>query len=167
VLDEVKNAYWARRMSALGWRCSFFVGKTPLDAALSKARWQALEAAQLVEPSPILRLDGRRYWWFEGKFHREEKDLAAVDVLARVRLSERRARQKLDHAHATLPLDSEPARGREPITREVRLEVFERDGGRCVRCHSKSDLQFDHIIPVLMGGATSTENLQLLCAPCN
>lgn len=28
-------------------------------------------------------------------------------------------------------------------------------------------LQYDHVLPVALGGATTVENLQLLCADCN
>ena len=48
----------------------------------------------------------------------------------------------------------------------ARQEVWERDGGRCVRCGSQQELQYDHIIPLARGGADSAENLQLLCASC-
>jgi hypothetical protein len=49
----------------------------------------------------------------------------------------------------------------------VRQAVWARDGGRCVRCGSQQELQYDHIIPLARGGADTAENLQLLCAPCS
>jgi 5-methylcytosine-specific restriction endonuclease McrA len=66
-----------------------------------------------------------------------------------------------------MALDAEPVQRREPVSREVRLAVFERDGGKCVQCGSNVDIQYDHIIPFSMGGATTVENLQILCATCN
>jgi hypothetical protein len=56
---------------------------------------------------------------------------------------------------------------RTPIPESIRSEVWRRDSGSCVQCGSKQNLQFDHIIPVSRGGATSVVNLQLLCQPCN
>jgi 5-methylcytosine-specific restriction endonuclease McrA len=56
---------------------------------------------------------------------------------------------------------------REPIPQEVRRAVFERDGGRCTQCGADFDLQYDHVIPVALGGATRVDNLQLLCGECN
>jgi hypothetical protein len=53
------------------------------------------------------------------------------------------------------------------IPSEVRARVWERDGGRCARCGSVSDLEFDHIIPVAKGGNSTENNIELLCLPCN
>ncbi len=64
------------------------------------------------------------------------------------------------------PLPFEQTR-REPITQPIRTEVWRRDGGRCVRCDLNENLEYDHIIPVSRGGATSVRNLQLLCKGCN
>lgn len=50
---------------------------------------------------------------------------------------------------------------------DVRSEVWHRDGGRCVICDAGEYLEFDHIIPLAKGGATTTENLQILCRKCN
>lgn len=56
---------------------------------------------------------------------------------------------------------------REPIPEAIRSQVWRRDGGTCVRCGRKENLQFDHIIPVKKGGATTVNNLQVLCRSCN
>ena len=64
---------------------------------------------------------------------------------------------------------------REHIPAEIRDEVFARDGGRCAfvssdgkRCDSTvGGLQVDHIVPVARGGASTPENLRLLCARHN
>jgi len=56
---------------------------------------------------------------------------------------------------------------REPISEEVRLYVWRRDNGQCVRCGSRERLEFDHIIPVIAGGSSTERNVQLLCESCN
>ena len=56
---------------------------------------------------------------------------------------------------------------REQIPSSLRSEVWRRDEGRCRRCSSRNNLQFDHIIPVSRGGGTTPQNLQLLCKSCN
>jgi hypothetical protein len=56
---------------------------------------------------------------------------------------------------------------RDPIPEDVKLLVWARDGGACVRCGSKRDLHFDHIIPVAKGGGNLVKNIQILCQPCN
>jgi len=56
---------------------------------------------------------------------------------------------------------------RDPIADDVKLLVWARDGGACVRCGSKENLHFDHIIPVAKGGGGEATNIQILCQRCN
>ncbi|WP_280221960.1 TerD family protein [Nocardia neocaledoniensis] len=53
------------------------------------------------------------------------------------------------------------------IPQDVKSEVWQRDGGRCCQCSDTHYLEFDHIIPLSRGGATSVANLQVLCRRCN
>jgi 5-methylcytosine-specific restriction endonuclease McrA len=56
---------------------------------------------------------------------------------------------------------------REAIPQDVQDKVWLRDGGKCVKCGSSENLEFDHIIPFSKGGANTYRNLQLLCEKCN
>ena len=54
------------------------------------------------------------------------------------------------------------------IPTSVKLEVWARDGGRCVTCGAADELHFDHIVPYSRGGTSlKAENIQLLCARHN
>jgi 5-methylcytosine-specific restriction endonuclease McrA len=115
----------------------------------------------------LLEADGRRWWWYRDCFYWEDDGLSAHDVMALVVERERRKQRKLERAHAAMHRELNGGPRREPIPRDVRLAVWRRDRGRCVECASDFELQYDHVIPFSMGGATSVENLQLLCAGCN
>jgi 5-methylcytosine-specific restriction endonuclease McrA len=56
---------------------------------------------------------------------------------------------------------------REPIPEAVRLFVWQRDAGQCVKCSSRERIEFDHIIPIAAGGSSTERNVQLLCESCN
>jgi hypothetical protein len=46
----------------------------------------------------------------------------------------------------------------------IKVVVWKRDGGKCVKCESKDNLHFDHVLPFSKGGASITpDNVQLLC----
>jgi hypothetical protein len=54
------------------------------------------------------------------------------------------------------------------IPTSVKLEVWKRDGGRCVQCGSTENLHYDHDIPFSKGGSSLTaQNVRLLCAKHN
>jgi len=54
------------------------------------------------------------------------------------------------------------------IPSSVKLEVWKRDKGCCVKCGSKDNLHFDHIIPYSQGGSSKrSENIQILCGRHN
>lgn len=56
---------------------------------------------------------------------------------------------------------------RTTIPMDIANAVWNRDGGKCCMCGSKENLEFDHIIPISKGGATTFRNLQILCKNCN
>lgn len=54
------------------------------------------------------------------------------------------------------------------IPSSVKLQVWQRDKGRCTECGAADELHFDHILPFSKGGTSLTaENVQLLCARHN
>jgi 5-methylcytosine-specific restriction endonuclease McrA len=167
VLREIKNARFSRRLTLFGWRYHVVLGRRASEASWSSKRQRALQEAQGVQPTPLLSGEGRVYWLFEDRLYWEDEQLGAHDVLALIRDRERRHQRKLERAHAAMAASATRVPRREVIPRDVRLAVFERDGGRCVECGSNFDIQYDHVIPFSMGGASTVENLQILCSDCN
>ena len=109
----------------------------------------------------------RRYWLYADRVYWEDDGLSAADVRA---LGDERAvrrRRRLERAHALTAAGRRAGPRRQPIPRVLRVAVWERDGGACVECGARFDLQYDHVIPLALGGASTLENLQVLCAPCN
>jgi 5-methylcytosine-specific restriction endonuclease McrA len=50
----------------------------------------------------------------------------------------------------------------------VKIEVWKRDKGSCVKCGSKENLHYDHIIPYPQGGSSKdAKNIQILCLSHN
>lgn len=70
---------------------------------------------------------------------------------------------------STIETSEEPIEedNRRSIPNKVRTEVWRRDEGKCTKCGSRENLEYDHIIPVSKGGSNTTRNIELLCEKCN
>jgi 5-methylcytosine-specific restriction endonuclease McrA len=142
-------------------------GRRIFDSRWKRPGFEAIRAAQQQNPVPMLRNGKRTLWHFHENFYWDDDGLDADDVKALLLQRERRLQQKLQTARSLMRAEETGRPTRIPIPSDLRRAVFERDGGRCVGCDSNFDLQYDHVLPVSLGGATTVENLQLLCADCN
>lgn len=67
-----------------------------------------------------------------------------------------------------VPPSSQPEPSKkQPIPRQLRWQVWERDNFTCVHCGTRRNLTIDHIKPEFAGGTPEIDNLQTLCGPCN
>jgi len=167
MLRELRNATFTRRLTVFGWRHELLIGKQTGPKAMSTSAFEALQAQQKTQPQSLMKSKGKAFWVFEDRFFSEDDDLSAEDILALIRDRDRRKQRKIERARASLAAEGNNEPRREVIPREVKLAVFERDEGKCVECGSNFEIQYDHIIPFSMGGASTVENLQVLCATCN
>lgn len=171
-LREDPNAYvFTDHGGFLFERRYFFVGTGCRPTRMSPELAAHLSEICGVEPVQVAATHERNYWAYEQLYYWENAGYSPRDIMALVHHRKRREERHLQHA--TTLLDHEQGgqvpsqRRRQPIPRVVKHAVFRRDDGRCVECGSNFDIQYDHVIPFSMGGSSTVENLQLLCAACN
>jgi 5-methylcytosine-specific restriction endonuclease McrA len=163
---EVVRLSWNLRRMFTG-RYAVQSGRRLFDARWKQADIDAVLADQKDEPIAMLCHGKRMLWHFHDRFQWDDDGLSAEDVKALLLQRERQLAQKLQSARSLMHAEENGKPTRAPIPTELRRAVFERDGGRCVECGAMFDIQYDHVLPVALGGATTVENLQLLCAECN
>lgn len=56
---------------------------------------------------------------------------------------------------------------RRPFTERQKQAIRRRDGDRCRYCGGTGPFEFDHVVPVALGGRTSVHNGVLACCDCN
>jgi len=103
-------------------------------------------------------------WTYNGVFHlidaRRERD--ELRTVCKFKLVAVEGDEDFDQ-----PVRVDAARRRVVPTR-IKLEVWQRDGGKCAMCGATDELHFDHILPFSKGGTSLTAaNVQLLCARHN
>lgn len=169
-LREDANArVFADRGGILLRERQWFAGSGTPPIRLDPDEHTRMVRLQSERPCLVAQYRDRTYWWYDDEIYwTNNADYSSDDIKALLFARERQHQRQLDHAHAVMAAAGSPAaQKREPIPREVKRAVFERDAGKCVECGSTFEIQYDHIIPLAMGGANTVENLQLLCAPCN
>jgi len=95
-----------------------------------------------------------------------------AEVLHRALAELARKLEKRKFAATDRPRNGQHARSSNPhyIPAHVKRAVWKRDGGRCTyvspdghRCECRSNLQYDHIVPVKHEGEATVDNVRLLC----
>jgi 5-methylcytosine-specific restriction endonuclease McrA len=158
---------WTLSRALSGRRYAVQSGRKVIELRWSKAQVSAALEQQASEPALMWQDGKRNLWQFLDGFWWDDDGLDVEDVKALVLQRKRRQEQKLQSARSLMRAEENGRPTRTPVPTELRRAVFERDGGCCVECGGRFDLQYDHILPVAHGGATTLENLQLLCADCN
>jgi hypothetical protein len=109
------------------------------------------------------------YWLYQNTVYEvtggrpdEEKKLLILEFADRDRRKFERLKNKFSGEKS-----DELEYKRTRISEEARIAVWRRDQGRCARCGSRENLEYDHIVPVSKGGGNTERNIELLCQDCN
>lgn len=132
------------------------------------AAFRAEIARSASEPVAFGRIGDRVYWRLRDKWFWDNDGLTSADVLALITSRDLRRDDTLSRAHSLAAMKQRPVPSRrQAVSPDIRQLVWHRDGGQCRTCGSNTELQFDHVIPIAMGGSSTEDNLQILCGPCN
>jgi 5-methylcytosine-specific restriction endonuclease McrA len=133
-------------------------GEVRIEAA-RKTLERQMEKIPLETPRTF-KCNGRHYALHQGSLWSSGRGFTVEQWLGLISQAINREEARL----ATLTaLNEKPGDRRSAIPASVRIEVWRRDQGRCARCGSQERLEFDHIIPVSLGGSNSARNIELLC----
>lgn len=168
MLRRAENVQIAFRLRYL-WKPTLIltVGRKTYSMTITKEEFDKLQRQQEEYPISFPRPFGdRTYWQFRSKFYWETEGLSHQEVYALLLQREEKQERAMGRAMAFTSRD-EASTSRIAIPDQVKMFVWQRDQGRCTKCGDTTRLEFDHIIPLAMGGSNTARNLQLLCETCN
>ena len=136
--------------------------------SISELQYQKSKTTPLLIELSIERRkrrdEKRQYAFYKDNWYLVTDNLAIEDIKALIEDSLRRNALKLEAARVEISATNSQ---RQSIPSSVQRAVWQRDHGECVKCGSRINLHFDHIIPVSKGGSNSVHNIQILCYKCN
>jgi 5-methylcytosine-specific restriction endonuclease McrA len=167
--ENVSLSFVPNFITRRGW-LTVTVGRSAYRTA--RLRQQDVDQMSLGQhrfPIFLLTVGERSYWRFQDKFYWDNDGLDADQIHALLTVRQQRQQQHIERAQAIVAMGAQPRKPsqRSRVPDDVKQLVWRRDGGRCQNCNSTTELQYDHIIPVSMGGSSNPENIELLCGPCN
>ncbi len=178
-MAEYKQRYYAHRAAINAWQEEPYnsPNKEPLwhkteecRKSLNEIREEKLlgEADAIMAADTFLLRCGK-YCIYRTSFYKLDRtDYSDEEVLVQVLDLEDKERQKFERLKHKLSASSQEIESkRERIPEDVRIAVWRRDSGKCVRCESRDRLEYDHIIPLSKGGSNTVRNIELLCETCN
>ena len=123
-------------------------------------------------PHVLGTLKGFQYWFYRGGVLKADRHYDNEEIRLLLWDKEQREQSKLGRLKEMKTAEESGTIvirdvNRELIPEDIRAFVWRRDMGQCRKCGIKKNLQFDHVIPIAKGGASTPENLQLLCTRCN
>ncbi|MEQ1756705.1 MAG: HNH endonuclease [Vicinamibacterales bacterium] len=170
-----------------GFRVEIIVGEggTAREVTVPLQPFIGLEAHNESALTPVSLLeqfewqDGllRRWLWLYRSAiwltSRQPRNAEIAEVILRIKAAQfkvdgefQRLREQVANFEAIETMRT-GGRIRTAIPDDVKLLVWSRDGGACIKCSSTDELQFDHVIPHSRGGSATEANIQLLCRRCN
>lgn len=168
--DNVRLTFSPGMFTGKGWLTIHIGVRTQVRLEkLHKAQVADGRARQMQVPMRLVKVKNRTYWQFQGQFYSENEGYDAAAVHALLVTRQQRQAQRIDRAQQIVAMGAAPRTRpmREGIPDDVKHLVWTRDQGACRHCGATVELQFDHVIPIAMGGSSVPENLQVLCGPCN
>jgi HNH endonuclease len=139
-------------------------GTLTQNGRFNKAAHEAKLGLRLPERVRVYEKLRQGIWSYNGVFH-------LVDAWRETRNGRQVFKFRLIAVEGEDDLGSPvrtDATRRRVIPTHVKLEVWKRDGGKCVTCGATDELHFDHVVPFSKGGTSLVaENVQLLCARHN